>query len=428
MTADVPGAFMQVDVDEVVHVRLVGPLAELLTKVDPLPCTKCVTTERGKPVLHVQLQKASCGTLSAAMLFWKDLSGVLSDEGFEANPCDSCVMNKMFNGKQCTALWHVDDLKISHVDENVNEGVLKFLNARHGEETPLTVTRGDIHEYLGMTIDYGTEGKVIIRMDDYVENMLEDVPDDMSGVATTPAAARLFKVDDTAEDLSQDGSELFHSITAKLLFLCKRARPDMQTPIAFLCTRVQKPNIDDYNKLRRVVNYLRGTKKMCLTLEADDLQVIKWWIDASFAVHQDMRSHTGGTMSFGKGSVYSTSIRQKLTTKSSTEAELVGVDDVMPQVLWTRQFMEGQGYEIRDNIIYQDNQSAMLLEQNGQRSSTKRTRHLNIRYFFVTDRIQAKQLTVEYCPTGEMWADPFTKPLQGAAFVKFRKLILNLEE
>jgi hypothetical protein len=176
------------------------------------------------------------------------------------------------------------------------------------------------------------------------------------------------------------------------------------------------------------VNYLRGTKKMCLTLEADDLQVIKWWIDASFAVHQDMRSHTGGTMSFGKGSVYSTSIRQKLTTKSSTEAELVGVDDVMPQVLWTRQFMEGQGYEIKDNIIYQDNQSAMLLEQNGQRSSTKRTRHLNIRYFFVTDRIQAKQLTVEYCPTGEMWADPFTKPLQGAAFVKFRKLILNLEE
>jgi hypothetical protein len=191
---------------------------------------------------------------------------------------------------------------------------------------------------------------------------------------------------------------------------------------------VKKPNIGDYNKLRRVVNYLRGTKHMCLTLEADDLQVIKWWIDASFAVHEDMRSHTGGTMSMGKGSVYSTSVTQKLNTKSSTEAELVGVDDVMPQVLWTRQFMEGQGYKIRDNIVYQDNQSAMLLEKNGQRSSTKRTRHLNIRYFFVTDRIKAQQMTVEYCPTGDMWADPFTKPLQGAAFVKFRKLILNLED
>ena len=133
-------------------------------------------------------------------------------------------------------------------------------------------------------------------------------------------------------------------------------------------------------------------------------------------------------MTLGKGSVYSASIRQKLTTKSSTEAELVGVDDMMPMVLWTRQFMVGQGYDIKENIVYQDNQSSMLLERNGQQSSTKRTRHLNIRYFFVTDRIRANELTVEYCPTGDMWADPFTKPLQGAAFAKFRKLILNLED
>lgn len=88
--------------------------------------------------------------------------------------------------------------------------------------------------------------------------------------------------------------------------------------------------------------------------------------------------------------------------------------------------MQGQGYKIKDNVVYQDNQSAMLLEKNGQKSSSKRTRHLNIRYFFVTDRIQANELTVEYCPTGDMWADIHTKPLQGAAFVKFRRLILNL--
>ena len=99
----------------------------------------------------------------------------------------------------------------------------------------------------------------------------------------------------------------------------------------------------------------------------------------------------------------------------------------MPMILWTRQFLEGQGYTITDNIVYQDNQSAMLLEKNGQQSSTKRTRHLDIRYFFVTDRIRGKQLTVEYCPTGDMWADEFTKPLQGAAYAKFQKLILNLD-
>jgi hypothetical protein len=130
-------------------------------------------------------------------------------------------------------------------------------------------------------------------------------------------------------------------------------------------------------------------------------------------------------MSLGKGSVYSTSTWQKLNTKSSTEAELVGVDDVMPLVLWTRYFLEAQGYEVRENKVFQDNKSAILLEENGRRSSSRRTRHINIRYFFVTDRIQAKELTVEYCPTEDMVGDMFTKPLQGNKFRNFRDAVLN---
>jgi hypothetical protein len=428
VTCDVPGAFMQVDIDEIVHVRLEGALAELLTKVDPTLYTPYVVVEKGKNVIYVQLDKALYGTLSASLLFWKDLSGELLSAGFVANPYDSCVMNKTINGTQCTVLWHVDDLKISHVDADACESVVDLLNARYGTETPVTVTRGDLHDYLGMTLDYGVEGAVSIRMEDYVENMLEDLPAFFTGSATTPAGEHLFKVDADAKALDREEAELFHSLTAKILFLCKRARPDVQTAVAFLCTRVKSPDVDDMKKLRRLVCYLRGTKALCLTLEADDLQVVRWWVDASFAVHQDMRSHTGGVLSLGKGAVYSVSTRQKLNTKSSTEAELVGVDDVMPMLLWTRQFMEGQGYVIKDNVLYQDNQSSILLEKNGQLSSTKRTRHLNIRYFFVTDRVRAGQLRIEYCPTGDMWADIHTKPLQGATFTKFRKLILNLRD
>ena len=199
-------------------------------------------------------------------------------------------------------------------------------------------------------------------------------------------------------------------------------------PVAFLTTRVQKPDEDDYKKLKRVMQYLRGTRKLFLTLEANELSIIKWWVDGSFAVHHDMKSHTGGTMSLGKGSVYSTSTRQKLNTKSSTEAELVAVDDVMPQALWTRYFLKGQGYDVEKSTIYQDNQSAMLLENNGQRSSGKRTRHVNIRYFFVTDRIKSQEVDVQYCPTGNMLGDFFTKPLQGSLFKQFRDEILNVKE
>jgi hypothetical protein len=132
-------------------------------------------------------------------------------------------------------------------------------------------------------------------------------------------------------------------------------------------------------------------------------------------------------MTLGKGATYGASTKQKLNTKSSTEAELVGVNDVMPQILWTHYFLEAQGYAVTNSVINQDNQSAMLLEKNGRGSSSKRTRHINIRYFFVADRVAAGEVSINYCPTGDMLADFFTKPLQGSIFRKFRDIILNIQ-
>ena len=141
-----------------------------------------------------------------------------------------------------------------------------------------------------------------------------------------------------------------------------------------------------------------------------------------------MRSHTSGTMSLGKGSTYSTSMHHKINTKSSTEAELVAINDIMPLILWTHYFLEAQGYEVHENKVFQDNQSTILLKKNGKCSSSHRTHHINIRYFFVMDHIQSKEVAVEYCPTDEMLANMFTKPLQGAAFHHFHAAILNLPD
>jgi hypothetical protein len=427
VTLDIPGAFMQAEMDEVLYMKLEGPLAHLLTKVDSKRYSKFVATERGKQVIYVKLNKALYGTLQAALLFWKDLSGCLKEMGFELNKYDRCVANKTINGKQFTVLWHVDDLKLSHMDEAVVEQIIAKLDERYGKEAPLVVTRGKVHDYLGMTLDFSVEGKVKVIMKDYIEDMLDELPLDMDGEAATPASDHLFTVNENPVLLDEETSQMFHTNTAKLLFLSKRARPEIQTAVAFLTTRVRAPDQDDYKKLTRVMKYLRGSIDKTLTLEADSMHIVKWWVDGSFAVHHDMKSHTGATMSLGKGSIYSTSVRQRLNTKSSTEAELVGVDDVMPQVLWTRYFLEAQGYGVRDSKIYQDNQSAMLMEKNGKASSGKRTRHINIRYFFVADRVQSGEVSIEYCPTGEMLGDFFTKPLQGSQFRKFRNAILNCD-
>ena len=146
---------------------------------------------------------------------------------------------------------------------------------------------------------------------------------------------------------------------------------------------------------------------------------VRWWVDASFGVHPNMRSHTGATMSMGKGSVYSMSSKQKVNTRSSTEAELVGVNGAIGMALWMKMFLECQGYEINDNLIYQDNQSAMLLETNGRKSSGKKTRCLDVHYYYITDQIERKNARVAYCPTDDMIGDFFTKPLQGSKFIRF---------
>jgi len=303
--------------------------------------------------------------------------------------------------------------------------VIGHLEHEFGKETAITVRRGKVHEYLGMTLHYRENGKVKISMEQYIDEMLAEMPEEMDGTTATPAANHLFQVDEDAELLDDDKKQFFHHNVAKTMYLSKRARPDLQTAVAYLSTRVTKPDTDDYKKLTRVVRYLRGTRDLGLTLEADKVLSVKWWVDASFGVHKDVKGHIGGVMSLGRGAIFSTSTKQKLNTRSSTECELVGVNDVMAQVLWNRYFLEAQGYDLEDNIVFQDNESAILLERNGRASSSKRTGHINIRYFFVQDHISAGEVSVTYCPTKEMVADYFTKPLQGSLFFKLRAYIMN---
>jgi hypothetical protein len=107
-----------------------------------------------------------------------------------------------------------------------------------------------------MTLNYSEPGPVKVNMIDYVHKVLEEMPKEMEGTATSPAGDYLFKIVEDIELLDEATSEFFHAAVAKLLFLCKRGRPDIQTAIAFLCTRVQHPTKHDHNKLARVIKYL----------------------------------------------------------------------------------------------------------------------------------------------------------------------------
>ena len=129
----------------------------------------------------------------------------------------------------------------------------------------------------------------------------------------------------------------------------------------------------------------------------------------------------------GKGSVYSFSSAQKLVSRSSTEAEDIGVDDLMPQMMWTGYFLKAQGIAAVDTVLYQENKSSMLLEKNGRTSNGKRTRHIDIRFYYDAVRVARGDLRIEHCPTDEMVADYVTKPLLGAPFYRLRDQVMNID-
>ena len=148
-----------------------------------------------------------------------------------------------------------------------------------------------------------------------------------------------------------------------------------------------------------MMKFLKQTVKDQLTLRANGSGELCWYVDASFAVHPDYRSHTGAVMTMGSGAISSISCKQGMNTCSSTEAELVAADEAVCPMLWTKLFLEAQSYPMAKNVRFQDNRSAMLLEENGCKSAGKRSRHLNIRFFFVTNQKAKGNIDIEHCPT-----------------------------
>jgi hypothetical protein len=247
-----------------------------------------------------------------------------------------------------------------------------------------------------MTLNFTTLKTVKVTMLEYVDEIIEswdkacsELDDGYKAVSgrkriATAAPDDLFKVDEDAMKLDQARANGFHNITAKGIYVTKRARPDISLSIAFLTTRVEGPDVDDWHKLCHLVEYLCSTHGLPLTLAADGTGVLSWYVDALFAVHPDMKGNTGGVMTMGTGFPLDKSTKHKLNTRSSTESGIVAVDDSIPQILWVHLFLKAQGFAVSNNILYQDNKSAMLLETNGRASSSKRTRHIEIRYYYVT--------------------------------------------
>ena len=372
--------------------------------------------------------KALYGMLIASLLYYKRFVSDIRKIGFELNPYDPCVANRSVEGTQHTLTWHVDDIKSSHVLKRVNDEFKSWLEETYGEDGigEVKVTRGNRHDYLAMMLDFSKSGKLMVDQIQYILDMCEEFPEPLKEVKC-PWTEKLFDVDFRSPKLDESKGKIFHTFVMKLMFVSKRARQDISPGVSFLSTRTSKSTEQDWKKLTRLMSFMKTTAKDVLTLEADDEMIGRWHIDAAFAVHCDFKSHTGGTFTLGKGCITSGSLKQKVNSRSTTQAELIASDDLIDKVVWIQLFIQAQGFNCKA-LVDRDNTSTLKLEMNGKVSSGKRTRHFNIKYFYITDLIERKVISVQYCPTEEMVGDYMSKPLVGFKFHYFRAWIMNLPE
>jgi hypothetical protein len=375
---------------------------------------------RDDGTMIVRLTKALYGCIESAKLWYESISETLLTYGFLRNAKDSCVFNRDIGGKQLTVCLYVDDLFLTCENEDAIRDTIQMLKEKY---TDITFSLSDKLKYVGMMFDFSHVGECRVSMPNFILSIVEEAG--VTTIAPSPAGNDLFSTAQSDECLNEEKSDLLHSLVMKLQYLAKRVRPDILLPVVFLSSRVTKSTTRDWAKLQRIVRYLNGTRDLCLTLKPDDgLLTIYAFVDASFAVHQDFKSHTGAVVTFGAGSIFFKSTKQKLNTKSSTEAELVAVSDAVSTVIWLRDFLIEQGYQVGPAVLLQDNMSTMTLIENG-RGTNERSRHINIKFFFVSDRVGKGEVAIKYMPTNDMIADMLTKPLQGEKFRDMRDKILG---
>ena len=347
--------------------KITGEFVDIMCDVNP-EFKQDVRYENGRKVLYVQINKVIYGMIESALLWYELYVTVLIEEGFELNPYDKCVANKIINGKQCTTGWYVDDNIIGHVEDAVLDKVIGKIEDKF---PGLVVKRGRKLDMLGMEIFFREDGKVDIGTVQFLRVMITDFEEEtgitLNRVYTTPAASWLFKVNKDAKHLCEKFTSFFRKYVMKTLWSSKRSRPDFETAIGFLTTRVKEPTKDDWHKLVRLMSFIKPTVDDVRTIGADDLHSMLTMIDSANAVHEkDMRGHTGSVITMGTGVINTKSSKQKMNTRSSTETEFVGTSEALPKTIYHNLFMEGQGYSIKWNVLCKDNNSEIKMLKNGR--------------------------------------------------------------
>lgn len=352
-------------------------------------------------ILICLLLKYVYGLAEASREFNLRLDRVLKAIGFVPTEADVCVYQKNTRWGVHNICIHVDDIFSNSPSKEARDDFEKELS-KHME----IKSKYDKISYLGMTIHKSDKG-ITVSQEGYLEKLLKKFNVDNSGKrVSTPCTMTLIQ---NKESKPLDNSSPYIGLVMSLMYLARFTRPDILFAVTYLATKCQNPTEDDYAQGIRILKYLAHNPQSALLYAAKDLEV-KVYCDASHLLHGDGKGHSGAIVLLGGNHIYSFSGKQKLQARSSTEAELIALDEITTYVVWLRHLLKELNINInKPSIIYQDNQSGVEIIEKG--GNFKRTKHMVGKYGYVKEQVNSKIIELVYKPTKQMVANMHTKPV-----------------
>ena len=407
-TYDIPGAYLKTARNHPV---------ELYAVLSPAVARNwCNIVQEDRKFLHsgklyAKLKKCVYGLKEAAYEFYMLLSTFLISIGFIKSEADDCLFYLYEDDKNFLyVVTHVDDLFAIGLGR-----VFHYLEACMEERFgSIEVQFGSKLFYLGMTIERNESvGTTSISQHGCIQDLLLKYKCDDVKVVDNPCAYNFLE-----EDVSSPACSKFEylSLCMSLMYLARMTRPDILFAVSFLATKSAQPTVGDYDKLKRILSYLKGTASLRMVMSGDDFS-LKIFADASYGIHHDGRSHSGIVINIGKDPIFVRSVKQQCVSLSSTEAEIIALVDALSYLEWIeRIFKELRIVHTGPVEVFQDNQSAIHMIT--KEFKFKKTKHMTVRVYYARKLVDDKRIVLQYLPSEEMPADLLTKSLGTKNFLK----------
>ena len=405
---DVKTAYLNAELEEEVYVK-------------PLPVFPDETPDPEHVGKVFRLQRALYGLRQAGREWFLKFSRTMKELGFEQSPADPGIYIKHKDGLlDIILIVYVDDIIAAGHGDNWIEPLCHQL-----EEHFEIVYDGEADWCLGMGIDHNSDGSIKIHQSKYIDDMLNNFNMTDSNPVSTPM---LVGYDDDADSPPVSDDTPYASLVGSLNYAAVCTRPDISYAVSVLSKHLKNPTQNHWQAAKRVLRYLKGTKDYGLTYDApsSDINVLTGYCDASYASTSDARSISGNCFLLNMAAVLWSASAQKIVATSTAESEYYSLGTACQDAIFLRELLSTVDLQQEHpTLIYEDNTACLAIASNP--ITSKKARHIKVKYHFVRQLIEDKEIEVKYKPTDDMLADLFTKPLDSEKHSKFTCLIMNIK-